>query len=155
VEDASLVGVVDRLGDLAEDAGRLARGERPAPQAAVERAAGDELLGDERAAVGRPGVVHGHDPGVAETGRRLGLALEPREGPRVEAREDLEGDLAVDAGVPGPVDDRGRSLAEDLSQGVAGELAERRRLGGARARGRGVGRWLLGRGRVGAPSRAG
>ena len=115
VEDARVVGLGQTLGDLEGDLDR--------PQE-VELAVGDELAdgpavdvfhGDEQDAVDFVDVVDLGDGRMGDGRGRPGLEEEtaPSLGIGDEAgRDRLEGHQAVEAGVPGPVDDAHAALAE-------------------------------------------
>ncbi len=83
VHDAALVGLLERLRDLAGDVDRLVDRQRAALQALGEILARDQLEHQERGAVGFLEPVDRRDVGVVERGEQLGLALEARETLRV------------------------------------------------------------------------
>jgi hypothetical protein len=152
VEDAVLVRVVHRprhsghhvrdpiLPRLPLGGGRLrvpGGGARQAElaQARVQAAAIDQLHGEVGPAVILADVVDGDDVGVVEVARGRRLDVEALQGvgrPRQAAQDHLEGDLAVDAHLPGPVDDA-HAAARDLAEQLVIAEALRR---GPRAPGR-------------------
>ena len=115
VEDAGVVGLGQALGDLDGDLDRaheveLAVGDDPADGPAV-----DILHGDEQVAVDLVDVVDLGDGRMRDGRGRAGLEEEPAPafGVGHQAGADhLEGDQAVETGVPGPVDDAHAALAE-------------------------------------------
>jgi hypothetical protein len=124
VEHAHPVRGVEGVGHAGPDRGDLGPRHRAAPHAVGQRAVGQEVHDEVRlAGRGRAGVVDGDDVGVR---RQLGdgpaLPLEPVAGEVVErAREDLDGDVAVERPLAGPVDDREAAAADLLEQLVAGD----------------------------------
>ena len=86
-----------------------ARGNQP-----VERCALDQLHGEERHAVDFLDRVDGDDVGVVQRGDRAGFAREPAAVFGVVGLEDFERDVALEAGVAGPVD---LAHAPDAEQG--------------------------------------
>ena len=123
VDEPGLVGEVQGGGDLAGDlGGLLGRDVAVGAQDVGQRAAVDELHGDEvRAGVLAP-VVDADDVGVAEVGRGLGLAAEPLDEVGVDGElgeQHLDGDLAVEQAVA-PEEHVGHAAAPDaLAQLVA------------------------------------
>ncbi len=85
----------------------------------------DELHHQEEAAVGLAEVVDPHEVLVLQLGADAGLALEPRDRPRVIdpfRSQDFQGDATVEPGVPGEVDSTHPPLAEQVHQHVAVHL---------------------------------
>ncbi len=115
VEDARVVGLGQPLGDLEGDLDgaqevELAVGDEPADGPAV-----DVLHGDEEVPVDLVDVVDLGDGRMGDGRGRAGLEKQPAPplGVGHQAGGDhLEGDQAVEAGVPGPVDDAHAALAE-------------------------------------------
>jgi hypothetical protein len=124
MDQAGGVGGRDAAGDVGEHAQSFgpARGTILRPRA--EGLAGDELHGDpDLLAVGAD-VVDGDDVGVRQLGQRLGLAQQagPVSALTAAGREDqLEGDLAVELGVVGGVDDAHGAGAEAVEEDVAAD----------------------------------
>ena len=126
------MGEAQRLGDLARDLDRVARGEAAGARQVGEFFGLDQLHGVAGLAGDRADVVHRDDAGVGKAGRGARLALEAvdRVGIGAVAEEqDLEGDLAFEVGVPGAVDLAHAAVAEFGAQLVATEAA--RAAGGA------------------------
>ena len=89
------------------DGQRLLQRERAAADALVEVLAVHQLQGQGEGAVRFLEAVDRRDVRVVQGGQELGLAAEAREVLRVlqeHLREELEGDLAAQAGVPRAVD---------------------------------------------------
>ena len=107
MDDALLVGLLERLGDLPGDRDGLVDGDRPALQPLREVLALDELHGEQvRAAAAREGrlleAVQVGDVRVVERGEQLRLALEAgeavgvrREGLRQELQRDVPAEPRV------------------------------------------------------------
>ncbi len=100
VDDAVAVRVRERIGDVGRDPRGLHRRESAVLHEHVaQRVAVDVLHHDERGVVVLAPVVHAHDAGMAEAGRRLRLAAEALDGGGVmgvERREHLHGDGALE-----------------------------------------------------------
>jgi hypothetical protein len=108
VDDAALVGVVDRLGQHRNDLGRGLCRLRSPRRRLGQAAAVHELQREERQAVVRADLVHLHDVGVLEAGHCLRLGPETGQLllPRVRAGQNhLRGHGAVQGRLPGLVDD--------------------------------------------------
>jgi hypothetical protein len=142
VDEAVRVRVGEGVAELA------GHGHRPLHRGRLhvaQRAAGDELHDEEEAAVLLADVVHGHDVGMVEGGRRPRLAQETlaRLG-HVGRRQQLDRHLAVEGDVAGPPDLAHAALAEHLHEAVAapeqlpGDQRRRRFRGRQRAGDAGV-----------------
>ncbi len=108
VDDAGVVGGVDRISQGTHHFRRLARCRWPIAEASVERSAFTEFEGHERSAVVFADRVHLDDARVAELGDRLSLAQEPRPfalAGVVPGQDHLQGDVPVEGRVPREVDD--------------------------------------------------
>ena len=107
VHDPLRVGGGERVRHLrAERQQALRRQRRPAEQGAEARPL-DELHHDVVVRRRRPEVVDRHDVGVVEGGGRLRLELQPGHAPGIGGpllRQGLQGDVALQAGVPRAVD---------------------------------------------------
>ena len=131
------VGGCEAASGLAIDGEGLAPAARGSLLPGAEGEAVDELHGDEDlAAREHADVVDGDDIGVGEAGHRLGLAQESggAGGFAVAgsaAVDELDGDLAVELGVVGGVDDAHAAGAEALEDDVASEQFAARELVGA------------------------
>jgi hypothetical protein len=121
VDEPPGVGVVEPGGDLAADGGRLGRREPVAPvEEAAQAAALEELEHHERRLVLSP-VVDGDHVGVVQRSGHLGLGAEAAEEPGVVGQsgvENLDGDLALEAHVPGGVDASARPRPQGGDQAV-------------------------------------
>ncbi len=107
VDDAGGVGGREALCDLDRGGGDDLDGERPAVEAVPERLALEELGDEVGDAVVAPDVEDGEDVRVVEPPDRLHLDLEPADPVGVGGpgpREDLDGDVAAEPGVPGAPD---------------------------------------------------
>ena len=114
VDDAALVGVVNRSSDRGEQPCRLLGG---APKAS-QRAALDQLHAEVRLPLVFADLVDGHDVGMIKVGRRFGLGAEAQRligGGHLPGQEHLEGHGAVEIDLPRPEDDT-HAAARDLSQ---------------------------------------
>ena len=139
-------GLEQDLHDLPPAARRLG-------QPLGERAALDELHGQEDLLAHRADVEHRQHVGVREPRHRLRLAQQPPLGLRRglgaarQGPQHLQGHLAVELGVERRVDDAHPSGAQQLDHDVAAELAERAgRLGIAARQAVDGGRLLLAHG---------
>ena len=107
VDDAGGVGGREALRDLDRGGGDGLDRERPAVEPVPERLALEELGDEVGDAVVAPDVEDGEDVRVAEPPDRLHLDLEPADPVgvgRAGPREDLDGDVAAEPGVPGAPD---------------------------------------------------
>ncbi len=107
VDDALLVGRLERLGDLTRDRQRLLQGNRPLLQALGERRTLDQLQYERRRVRSVLETVDRGDVGMVEGSEDLRFACEAREPVRIEPRqrrENLERDVAVQLGVPRAID---------------------------------------------------
>jgi hypothetical protein len=127
VDDAGLVGGLQRLGDLDGEAGRLVGGHRAALDPPFESLAGAEGHRDEELPLGRlSDIEYRADMGVVEARGRAGLAREAFAKHRILAPlegQEFEGDCAVEAGVLGPVDDPHAPSAEAFEDAVVRDRA--------------------------------
>ena len=153
VDDAVLVGVVERARGLGGDAeGVFERELALAAEPVAQRFALDERHGEPQLAGRFAGVEHGQDVGMLEPGGEVDLALEALGAERGGklGEEDLEGDGPVVAEVVREIDDRHAAAAELALEGVAvGEgvaHAVRHSHGAPAARGTS---WLVGSGNGG------
>ena len=122
VDDAVLVGVVERARGLGGDPERVVHRELAlAAEPVAEALALDERHGEPEAAGGLAGVVDGQDVRVLEPGGEVDLALEALGAERGGelGEQDLEGDRAVVAEVVGQVDDGHAAAAELALERVA------------------------------------
>jgi hypothetical protein len=111
VDDAARVGMVEGLAEVGADLADLAVGELAAVGEAGQGRALDQLGDEQCVAVLLPHLVEGDDPGMVEPGGRLGLAQHPA--PRLSPLLDrLDGDGALEAPVPGLVDDSEAAAAD-------------------------------------------
>ena len=130
-----------RLGDAArqrfDQLGRPPRRPGRAVEPPVQAAAVDELQLEERQAVGLADVVDLHDVGVLQAGDGLRLGQEAGGGLGAgmgAGQDHLQGAGAVQADLPGLVDDAhaaAAQLAQDLVAGDGGDGAAGRLRGGA------------------------
>jgi len=107
VDDAGGVSRGQGVGERDREAQRLGGRQRPAPQPLCERLAGHELHDDEVDSLSRLDLVNGDDVGVVEGGGGAGLLDEAGAAVRVGEAiggQDLDRDLAAEAGVAGAVD---------------------------------------------------
>ncbi len=104
MDDALLVRLLERLGDLTGDGQQLSDRNRPAGEAVAEVLALDVLHGEERDARILVQAVDRGDVGVVEGGEQLGFACEACEAGgvlREPGGEDLDGDLPAERVVGG------------------------------------------------------
>ncbi len=105
VHHALRVGLTHAVADLRHDVERAVHRERAvALEHVQQRSPAQELHDDVEAAVGQlPGQEHPHHVGMVERGRDAGLAFEAPHGVAVVGQlgvEDLDGDVAVERGLP-------------------------------------------------------
>ncbi len=106
MDDAALVRRFERLRDLLEDRECVARRHRTAFDPLRQRLAGHELHLEERRVAYFFEPVQRGDVGMIERGEHAGLALEAALVLRIVRRElvqDLDGDLAAQPDVLGPI----------------------------------------------------
>ena len=118
---------LDRLGQGRQQRGRLAGRQGGVCQFLGQAAPLDILHGEVGPSVPVADVVDLHDVRVAEGGDRLGLALESLPLGRAgvgAGQHHLQGDEAVQAQVPGPVDDAHAAATEHGLDLVAGDLRQ-------------------------------
>jgi hypothetical protein len=129
VDDALGVGGGEAASGLCGEGERLARREGATTQAGAERRAVEDLRDDEGASVLGADVEDGDDVDVRESGGGPRLALEALQA-TVVARDsfgqDLERDLAAEAGVAGAVDLAHASCAQSGDDFVRAEAIARR-----------------------------
>ena len=127
VQDALRVGVLDRPGDDRDEPGGLARRQRAVGAHLLrERLPADELHAEVRLPADRADLVDGDDVRVLEPRGGLGLGAEPgavRVGGEVRFADHLQRDDAVQALLPGLVDDAHAAAAEFFEQLEVAELA--------------------------------
>ena len=107
MDDALAMRLVERVGDLDGDLQRLVERERPFLEARGQRLALEMRHDQVVRAIDAADVVDAADVGMVQRGDRPGLALEacPRIGIAGDvARQDLDGDRAIEARVAGLVD---------------------------------------------------
>ena len=107
VDDAALVGGVEALGDLHGDLERRGERQGAAEDPLGERLALQVLHDQEGRAVVLADVEQGADARVGERrqGARLALEARPAVGVRGQGgRQHLDGDGAVETGIPGAID---------------------------------------------------
>ena len=124
VHEADGVGRREAAPGLHVDGEQLAPAARRRGLPGAQGRAGDELHGDEDLRAEGADVVDGDDVGVGEAGHRLGLAEEAGGAGAVgvlAAAQELDGDLAVELGVVGGVDDAHTAGAEAAEHDVAAE----------------------------------
>ncbi len=133
VEDAVLMGVVDGPADEGETAGRVARFHRAVGQHAGQGPTLHQRHGEVGPAVALAGVVDGDDVGMVEEGGGADFRLEAgkvfRRG-ELAAQDHLQGDGALEAAVPGPVDDAHAAAAQLFQEVIVAEGSRERRRGG-------------------------
>ena len=107
MDDALVVGLLERLGDLPGDLERLVERDGAPREALLEVLALDQLEGEEGLAVGFLEPVDGGDVRVVERGEQMRLALEAPQAVGVLGhlrRQDLDRDVAVEVRVGRAVD---------------------------------------------------
>ena len=128
MDDAPVVGRGERVGHRHGQLEDPSDGESVAADHGGERPAGDPLHDEEADAAGFLDRVQGHDAGVVQRGDRSGFLLEAGEAvsiAREVGRQDLDGDVAAEAGVAGEVDLPHASRAELAADFVGAELSSR------------------------------
>jgi hypothetical protein len=126
VDQAVVVGGVEGVGDLADQVDRAAGVHRPVLQGLAQVGAVDQAHVDVEPAVDLAEVVDRDDVGLAQPGRDAGLAAEPAGVLRVvgqDLREELDGDVALVAGVVREVDLAHAAGAQQHLQPVVPEIA--------------------------------
>ena len=126
VHDAALVGVGEPRGDADPNPDGFGKRQGSLGEAARETRTPHQLHGDEDDAVGFVDLVDDADMRMLERGRGLGLrdeTLPPLGLLDQLRREDLEGHLAVQLVVSGPVDDLDFAPVELLEEGVVREFS--------------------------------
>ena len=106
MDDALVVRLLERLGDLLRDLERLVDGDRAAREPLLEVFALDELESEERLPVGLLEPVDRGDVRVVEGGEKVRLALEAAQALGVLRhlrRQHLDRHVAVEVRVGGPV----------------------------------------------------
>ncbi len=124
VDDALLVGRVQRVGNLARDRQRVSQGERPARQSIGQRLTLDELEHQSRTAIDVLEPVNRADVRVIQRRQHASLVLEPREPSRIvreERRQDLDGDVAMELLVVSAIDLAHPANAQKRADGIASE----------------------------------
>ena len=123
MDEASGMGRRQGAGHLRGQARRLAGRERAAaPEDRGDVLAVDPLHDDERALLVDAVVVDGDDVRMVERGGSLRLLAEPAAELRVApvlGTEELDGNVAVQLGVMGPVDGGHATLAQELHEAIA------------------------------------
>lgn len=107
MDDVVLVGRAERVRELDPEVHHLVLGQRILPYLRVERRPRHQLHDEVVGALVLPDVVDGADAGMIELRAGEGLLAEPAAGGRVGQRagvEQLDGDVALEAGIVGPVD---------------------------------------------------
>ena len=130
MHDADVVGVGEPLEDLGYEPERLRGRDGTLAELGGQVAAGDELGDEVEAAVELAVVVDRDDVRAAHLREHGGLAGEPGAVVGVAGevgRDDLQRDLAVEAGVAGGVHEAHAALTERSQQHVATELVADRR----------------------------
>jgi hypothetical protein len=123
VDDPPRVSRLESARGVGDDPGGLARREGArAPDDRGEILTLDDLHHDEWPGDVLAVVVDRDDVGVVERGRALGLLAEARPELGVAAvlrPEELDGDVAIELGVVGPIDRRHAALSEQLDEPVS------------------------------------
>jgi hypothetical protein len=126
MDDAALVGVLDRLSDALDQLGRPPRRQGAVAEGVGQAAAGDQLQRQERLPAGLAGLVDLDDVRVLERGDGLGLDPEPRPLRRAGAgpQDHLQSHRPPQPSLPGLVDDAHAAVADDLDDLVAVDLGQ-------------------------------
>jgi hypothetical protein len=114
VHHAARMAVVESVGHLDADVHDLAQRERPLADQVRQVRPGDERHDEEERTLVPPEVVDRDDRGVVHLRDNLSLAGKPlfQLGRQISRRDQLDGDVAVQAGVSRPVDDAHSPAAE-------------------------------------------
>ena len=114
-----VVRVVEGLGDLRDEQGALPEGEPALLQRVPERRALDEVGDQDGDVIQREDLVEPHDPRVAELGGDPGLSLHAygiQAALQGMLMGDLQGDDAIELGIPGAPDRAERAMADPIEQ---------------------------------------
>ena len=135
VDHVALVGVVQRPGQRLDQAGGLLRAPRAVGQGGRHAAAIDVFEREERVPLVLADLENLHDVGMLQPGDRLGLDTETgdlleRRGPGVA--DHLQGDQALQTGLPGLIHDPHAAPAQFAGDLVTGRGEDRRRPSGQR-----------------------
>ena len=145
VKDAALVGVVNGVGDLRHDPRGLARVVLEVSEGFFHPPAVDQLHAEVALILEGADLVDRDDAGVVECGDGLGFVLKAADlivAGEFGVADHLQGDLPVQADLPGAVDHSHAAPPEQTDQFVVADIAN------PHARGRRCGR-VVGRRRVG------
>ena len=128
VDDAALMGVIERFGKSGRDLAALAEGQPTGRHAVAERDAFYQFAGHERLAVHPPGIEESNDMWMLQTGDIHGLTQEAVDfgGIVVEVARQLEGNEAIQLRVAGTIDAAKSAAAEQPEQLI---LADAPRVG--------------------------
>ena len=121
VDDAHLVGMVERLAHVEADDEGLRVRQGPAGVEEAAEASTGEVLGDEIGRTVDSPVVDSEDVGVLEAGNDTGLLGEPFDEHRITGQrlvEDLDGDVSTQVEVFGGVDGTGGAGADRPAERV-------------------------------------
>ena len=121
MQDAALMGVVDRLGDGLEITGRAPGRQRLVAHQPRQALPLDVVHHEEVPALVDAHLVDGDDVRMVQTRRRNGLGAEPLDQVRTGARPEghhLDRDHAVQAALPGAIDHAHAAAADLLQQFV-------------------------------------
>ena len=129
VQNAVLVGIMDGPRDHGEVARGLARPQRTAGHQGTERLALDAAHAEIRLPVHLARAVDGDDVGMRQVRRRLGLRLKARMVRRrgqLAAQDHFQRDDALQAALPGLVDDAHAAAAQFFEQFIIAKGARQR-----------------------------
>ena len=132
MHDTALMRRVDRFGQRRHACSRLMSRLRNPPDLISQVAALNQLHREVGPALHVAHVIDLHDVGVAQAGDRLRLAQEALQLLRPGAgagQQHLQGDRAVKAQVPRPIDDAHAASAKQRLHPVAGNLRQLRGMG--------------------------
>jgi hypothetical protein len=107
MDDAQFVGGLEGVGNLSRDVDGLVDRERGVLEALGERRSFDQLEDERLNAAGLREAVNARNVRVIEGGEHLRLTLESRQSIRLARHafwESLDGDVAMQLGVAGPID---------------------------------------------------